>query len=623
MSSGPTTNSYPIAQIPSMDARMEGTNSVPVKRGPEDDIQFVSSKPVKKLRPSRDSPAAQTRQSSGPANAIPPFPASSAPVPPGDRPAGGNPGMGLGVSGPQPEPGLVNRRASLPSMENYVFPQPGMPSRSSRSSPMLSPKQLPPSSFPTPSWIPTTAPDFSNPMQQRNFVTQWQVSGLPLQHITMHPEAATSPRMLLPRVQKPGAEPPREAQPPSSRPATPKGPRSASDQAGQPMESHAEKPHQERPDTPHQTSEPLRNIQPFMAQATWPPSQSTSQLQPRPMTQPQFQTHQEVSGSNSYAVSAAQSMAPKAPCLACEQMRQQVLLNKANGFQGVQYPHVHHGWHGPGVPHPHPTHMPSPPMSSPGFAAGSNMHQNQQPRLQHVPHGHISANYAFTQVPGQMAMHRGLPLANMAAGNGSFQGGPQTPPSHHNPMGGAAPIAQSASQVAQHQYVQNHFTPPQPPATAPKPAPAAQPTPPSPRTPRMPTPPPPQKRSPNLIVDIAETCEELFPWDQVAERHGVPRQKVVETFAAIIQLPLLRCTTDKKRHGRLATNRLKDYTRSKNAIKTSSPSSAASSPASQQQQPESANADDRPILPGVMELANSMSPLGLPSTLTNRFPGPW
>lgn len=610
---------------------MEGNSSVPVKRGPEDDIQFVSSKPVKKLRPSRDSPAAQTQQSSGPANAFPPFPASSAPLPPSDHPAGGNPGVGLGVGGPQPEPGLVNRRASLPSMENYVFPQPGMPSRSSRSSPMLSPKQLPPSSFPTPSWIPTTAPDFGNPMQQRNFVTQWQVSGLPLQHMTVHPEVATNPPMLLPPVQKSGTEPTGvvhgEEQPPPSRPATPNGPRSASGQVAQSMEPHAERPQQERPNTPHETPEPLRTIQPFMAQATWPPAQSTPQLQPQPMTQPQFQTHPEASGSNSYAVPASQTVPPKAPCLACEQMRQQAFLNKANGYQGVQYPHVHHGWHGPGVPHPHPTQTPSPPMSSSGFPMGSSMHQNQQSRFQHVPHGQISTSYAFAQAPGhipvQMAMHRGVPMANMTAGNGSFQSGPQNTLSHHNPMGNAAPIGQSAPQVAHHQYVQNHLTPPQPPATAPKPAAAAQPTPPSPRTPQMPTPPPPQKRSPNLIVDIAETCEELFPWDQVAERHGVPRQKVVETFAAIIQLPLLRCTTDKKRHGRLATNRLKDYTRSKNAIKTASPSSATSSPASQQKQPEPTNAEDRPILPSVIELANSMSPLGLPSALTNRYPGTW
>ncbi|ROW09418.1 hypothetical protein VMCG_02264 [Cytospora schulzeri] len=560
-----------------MDAHMEGSSPVPVKRGPEDDIQFVSSKPVKKLRTSRESPAAQTQQGSGTANAFPPIPTSKATiVPPNDRPASSNPGVGFGVSQPQPDPGLINRRASLPSMENYVFPQPGMPSRSSRSSPMLSPKQLPVSSFPTLSGVPTTAPSFGIPMQQRNFVTQWQVPGLPFQHITMHPEVANNSPMMLPPIQKLGTEPSGvvhgEEQPPQSSPATPKGPRSDSGSNTQPMEPHAEKTQQDRPDTPHKTPEPLRTVQPFMAHASW----QSSQPQPRPISQPQFQMHQDVSGSNNYAVPAAQSMPPKAPCLACEQMRQQAFLNKASGYQGVPYSHVHHGWHGPSVPHAHSTHMPSPPLSSPGFAMASSLHQTQQPRFQQIPQGHVSPNYAFAQVPGQiplqMTMQRGVPMANMTAGNEPFRSAPQNNLSHHNAVGNAAQMGPSVPQVPHHQYVQNQSTPPQPSATAPpKPAAAAQLTPPSPRTPRMPTPPPPQKHSPNLIVDIAETCEELFPWDQVAKRHGVSRQKVAETFAAIIQLPLLRCTTDKKRHGRLATNRLKDYTRAKNATKIASP----------------------------------------------------
>ncbi|KAK7748851.1 hypothetical protein SLS53_000875 [Cytospora paraplurivora] len=267
-------------------------------------------------------------------------------------------------------------------------------------------------------------------------------------------------------------------------------------------------------------------------------------------------------------------------------------------------------------------------MSSHGLATGPNMIQNQQYKFQHVPQGQVPTNYAFTQVPVQMALQRGVPLASMAAVNEAYRTGPPVMTNHHNVMGNAGHLGLGASQATHQQYVQNHIPPTPPPATAPKSkSTAAQPPPPpSPPTPRMPTPPPPQKHSPNLIVDIAETCEELFPWDEVAERHSVPRQKVVETFAAIVQLPLLRCSTDKKRHGRLATNRLKDYTRAKNATKTSTPSPASSSPEApnqQQQSPEATDPEDRPLLPGVMELANSMSPLGLPSSLTNRFPGPW
>ena len=65
--------------------------------------------------------------------------------------------------------------------------------------------------------------------------------------------------------------------------------------------------------------------------------------------------------------------------------------------------------------------------------------------------------------------------------------------------------------------------------------------------------------SPTRIVDIAETCQELFPFAEVAERHTVPIKKVFDTFSAIIQLPLLRSSDDKRRHGSLAKRRMKEY----------------------------------------------------------------
>ncbi|KAI2607431.1 uncharacterized protein GGS25DRAFT_333553 [Hypoxylon fragiforme] len=75
-----------------------------------------------------------------------------------------------------------------------------------------------------------------------------------------------------------------------------------------------------------------------------------------------------------------------------------------------------------------------------------------------------------------------------------------------------------------------------------------------------------RKTSPNLIVDVAETCQERFPFEEVAKRHNVPVEKVFDVFAAIIQVPLLRCPTDRRRAGRLATTRVKEYTRAKKAI---------------------------------------------------------
>ncbi|KAK2629566.1 hypothetical protein QTJ16_000386 [Diplocarpon rosae] len=75
-----------------------------------------------------------------------------------------------------------------------------------------------------------------------------------------------------------------------------------------------------------------------------------------------------------------------------------------------------------------------------------------------------------------------------------------------------------------------------------------------------------RKHSPNLIVDIAETCQEMFPFAAVAERHDVAIQKVFDTFSAIIQLPLLRNADDRRRHGSLGKRRNKEYRDAKRAM---------------------------------------------------------
>jgi len=68
------------------------------------------------------------------------------------------------------------------------------------------------------------------------------------------------------------------------------------------------------------------------------------------------------------------------------------------------------------------------------------------------------------------------------------------------------------------------------------------------------------------IVDIAETCQEVFPFAEVAERHRVALQKVFDTFSAIIQLPLLRNADDRRRHGSLGKRRVKEYRDAKKAM---------------------------------------------------------
>ncbi|CAJ2513577.1 Uu.00g016960.m01.CDS01 [Anthostomella pinea] len=78
-----------------------------------------------------------------------------------------------------------------------------------------------------------------------------------------------------------------------------------------------------------------------------------------------------------------------------------------------------------------------------------------------------------------------------------------------------------------------------------------------------------RKHSPNLIVDVAETCQEKFPFKEVAERHDTSVEKVFDVFAAIIKVPLLRCPTDRRRPGKLATTRVKEYTKAKKDLQES------------------------------------------------------
>ncbi|KAK3996138.1 hypothetical protein QBC44DRAFT_377770 [Cladorrhinum sp. PSN332] len=67
------------------------------------------------------------------------------------------------------------------------------------------------------------------------------------------------------------------------------------------------------------------------------------------------------------------------------------------------------------------------------------------------------------------------------------------------------------------------------------------------------------KPSPNLYIDIAETVEEVFPYDNLATRHNITPHKVFEALSAVILVPLLRYPTDKRRASKLAHDRVKAY----------------------------------------------------------------
>ncbi len=74
-----------------------------------------------------------------------------------------------------------------------------------------------------------------------------------------------------------------------------------------------------------------------------------------------------------------------------------------------------------------------------------------------------------------------------------------------------------------------------------------------------------QSHSPNMLVDIAQTCQDNFPFALIAKRHNKSIQKVFDTFSAVIQLPLLRSAVDARRPGKLGSLRMKEFRAMKKA----------------------------------------------------------
>ncbi|KAF7523028.1 hypothetical protein G7054_g11913 [Neopestalotiopsis clavispora] len=75
-----------------------------------------------------------------------------------------------------------------------------------------------------------------------------------------------------------------------------------------------------------------------------------------------------------------------------------------------------------------------------------------------------------------------------------------------------------------------------------------------------------RKPARNLIVDIAETCHERFPFEDVAKRHHATVAEVKEVYDAIIGVPLLVSASDRRRAGELARSRKAEYRSTKKDI---------------------------------------------------------
>lgn len=72
--------------------------------------------------------------------------------------------------------------------------------------------------------------------------------------------------------------------------------------------------------------------------------------------------------------------------------------------------------------------------------------------------------------------------------------------------------------------------------------------------------------STNLLVDIAQTCQAIFPFARIAERHNQPVKKVFDAFSAVIQIPLLQCAADRRHNGKLGNARLKEFRSASKAV---------------------------------------------------------
>ncbi|KAI1083549.1 hypothetical protein F5B20DRAFT_527451 [Whalleya microplaca] len=232
---------------------------------------------------------------------------------------------------------------------------------------------------------------------------------------------------------------------------------------------------------------------------------------------------------------APRSNVMKQPCQICAKLRQQANLANAQGV-----PMMHHG-----VPH----HM-MPPQVPCHQPYGQHLHPQMMAMAHNGMHP-FGPGFAPIMMPvngngfGSMPPHMPGPAQHISPQqNTQATSQPTSSNSGDQPQPPATPATSTAKSPATSSPAKSE--PVKPPASL------IQPT--------------YRKHSPNLVVDVAETCQEKFPFEDVAKRHNVPVDKVFDVFAAIIQVPLLRCPTDRRRAGRLATTRVKEYNKAKKDI---------------------------------------------------------
>lgn len=687
MSLEPGNQSQPQLQLAQLESalsvRPEGANSeqlIPAKREPDDDdIQFVSSHPVKKprLRGEEAANDGQAVQAQTQAEAQAPSPHATGqentPVTeisaahdtsrPPDRSISAAP-LGL-ASHLSAHAMWENRGTSLPAMENFSF-QTAYPTASARSpaSAAVSPKQVH-QSLPL-NGVQTEGPQSTQVSPTRG-VTIDQVPCLDISRPqdtvrlsgisnpkTMDVMANSTPisdpsnslasmsnrvNMSIPALMSsnlvPGGGPPVYQIHPQagymSMNGMPPAPLSFSTH---PMSNHPPFPHMPPPCNPStmtMTGSPgLTNGQAFNQQhlsgagggqatnvtqhLSSTPANYSALSPGYPPPQPTSNMMTTSVQNLGYAPSQSQQpMAVRRPCLACLAARQRASRGQAHGQHHVtsashhlhrqirpavtgQY---HHQLHPPGGRLPSAANPNSNQLNMQGASGATNV-QSTHPYWQAGNAATMSnpptSNYSrFPQGPfvggGAVGTH---PLTPCHSATGRVQNSTTEQTTNSKSPSPAAPtqITTMANNPRPSLPAHHHHPPPTT-ATPPRHALAAPGPPPKPPTTQPPLPlsqQPPQRHSQaplpqpqpltipaattaaaahlttrprnqhaqNLLVDVAETVSEIFPYELMARRHGCAAHKVVEALAAVVQVPLLRCASDKRRAGKLGGERMRE-----------------------------------------------------------------
>ncbi|KAI1210822.1 uncharacterized protein F4807DRAFT_40268 [Annulohypoxylon truncatum] len=270
------------------------------------------------------------------------------------------------------------------------------------------------------------------------------------------------------------------------------------------------------------------------------PDSRISAMPPPPIPRTEVPNDPKALSSKTTIQNTHQTDPMKHPCQVCVRMRQHTNIAQAQGFSMLHHNMPHHmipqmACHPPYSQHFHPQMMTMGPGNMHAFSPG--FPQVMMP----IPGSNLAALPSHMTSPMQVTQNQEMnPPPNPEKSVDKIQPSPPSPPPPSAPE--SAP-AVAAAGIDESPTASNPVKPP---------VSLIQPT--------------YRKPSPNLIVDVAETCQEKFPFEEVAKRHNVPVGKVFDVFAAIIQVPLLRCPTDRRRAGRLATSRVKEYTRTKKAI---------------------------------------------------------